>query len=85
MDLPGWDKKELHLKMVGDELVITGEHAEEDKAGKERSEKRQSFHQRFYLSDGMDVEYAKFEKGRLTVDLRCPPPPKAAERMITIN
>jgi HSP20 family molecular chaperone IbpA len=85
MDLPGWDKKELHLKMVGDELVITGEHAEEDKAGKERSEKRQSFHQRFYLSDGMNVEYAKFENGRLTVDLRCPPPPKPAERMITIN
>lgn len=85
MDLPGWEKKDLNIKMVGDELIIAGEHTEEKKDGEERGEKRQSFHQSFYLSDDMKVERAKFENGRLTVDLKCPPPPTPPERMIAIQ
>ena len=85
MDLPGWDKKDLGIKMVGDELVIEGQHEEEHKTGEERAEKRATFRQSFYLSDGMEVKHAKLENGRLTVELSCPPPPKPAEKMITID
>lgn len=85
MDLPGWEKKDLEIKMVGDELVIEGERSEERTTGEERGEKRQSFRQSFYLSDDMKVEHAKLENGRLMVDLRCPPPPKPPETKIWIE
>lgn len=85
MDLPGWEKKDLEIKMVGDELVIAGKRDEEHKAGEERGEKHASFRQSFYLSDGMEVKDAKFENGRLQLQLSCPPPPKPPEKLISIS
>lgn len=85
MDLPGWEKKDVEVKMVGDELVIEGHHAAQLKAGEETGEKRESFRQSFYMSDDMKVEHATLVNGRLTVDLKCPPPPKPLETKIYIE
>lgn len=83
MDLPGWEKEDVEVKMVGDELVIEGRH--EHEGGQEAGTKYESFRQSFYMSDGMKVEHAKLKHGQLTVDLKCPPAPKPPETKIAIE
>ena len=85
MDVPGFEKKDLDVKMVGDELIIEGSRTEEQTQAAGGAEKRESFRQSFYMSDGMKVTSAKLENGRLLVELHCPPPPKPPETKIAIQ
>lgn len=85
MDVPGFEKKDLEIKMVGDELVIEGQRSEERKEGEGTAERRESFRQSFFMSDDMKVTHAKLENGRLVVDLKCPPPPVLPETKIPIS
>lgn len=85
MDVPGFEKKDLEIRTIGDELVIEGSRAEERKEGTSSTEKRESFSQSFYLGDGMKVTHAKLENGRLNVELECPVPPKPPETKIAIE
>ncbi len=78
---PGYSKEDLHVKVVDDdELVITGEHAEES----EKRERKAHFEQRYLLAEHMHVDDAAFVDGKLTINVSFPEPPQAKETTVTI-
>jgi len=78
VDLPGLEQKDIHVAIDGEDLVISGERAqdrEDTKGGRHYSERRYgSFERRFTLPPGCDLEAieATFDNGVLEVSTTAP-------------
>lgn len=69
---PGYDKSELKVQRIDDELVVRGEH--QVKGKDDTVERTMSFEQHFFLAPEITVESAKFDKGELAIEVTYPEP-----------
>jgi HSP20 family protein len=90
-DLPGFDEKNVEVKVVDNTLIIKGEkkeEKEEKRKGYHLHERRSgSFERAFRLSDAVDADKidAHFKKGVLTVALPKKPEARKPEKKIEIK
>ena len=91
-DLPGFEKKDIHLDINGDVLTVSAErhsaHEEKDEKGKYiRCERSYGAYQRSFDISGIDSENisAKFDNGVLTLTLPSKKPLAPSTRKLTIE
>ncbi|SRR5579871_2143746 len=90
-DVPGFDEKNIEVKVVNDRLTIKGERQEtkeEKKRDYHLNERRfGSFERSFRLPESVDAEKieANFKKGVLTLTLPKTPEAQKAEKKIAIK
>jgi HSP20 family protein len=90
-DLPGFDDKDVEVKVVDNALVIKGEkkeEKEEKRKGYHLHERRSgSFERQFRLPEGVDADKieATFKKGVLTVALPKKPEARKPEKKIEVK
>lgn len=90
-DLPGVEKKDIHLSLENNTLIIRGErHYEfsEDKEGFSRTERLQGqFYRRFVLPETTDESHiqAKYKKGVLEISIPKKANAKAKEIQIRVE
>ncbi|MCE2509687.1 MAG: Hsp20 family protein [Alphaproteobacteria bacterium] len=65
----GFDVNELNVLIEDNELVIQGEHKEEDRVFLHRGIATRKFERRFVLADGIEVVDSSFDNGLLHIDL----------------
>ena len=83
MDVEGFDRPEIVVQRIDDELVVKGHHeveAEGDKPGREMS-----FEQRFFLAPGIHVDAAKLDEHELVIDVSFPETATKAVEEIAIR
>ncbi|GLL05930.1 Hsp20/alpha crystallin family protein [Dactylosporangium matsuzakiense] len=87
IDLPGVNRKDLHLEVAGDQLRVSGDIVEKEKVGwlRHRTRTVGRFQYQTLLPGGVDVEHvtADLADGLLTV--RLPKTEAAKPRRITVN
>lgn len=90
-DVPGFDEKNIEVKVANGGLTIRGERQEakeEKKKDYHLNERRfSSFERSFRLPEGVDADKieANFKKGVLTVTLPKTPAAQRAEKKITVK
>ena len=85
LEVEGFAKEDLTIKLRGDELLIDGEKksvSEDDGVEKTRM---QSLHQRFLLSDVLEVKDATIKNDVLHITLECMKPAKVEEKLVEIH
>lgn len=85
MDVPGFAKEELKVEIDGSQLVITGRHEAKTEAEGETKSESRSFEQRLLLADQMKVQSAKYEEGKLTLEVEATNPPIEARQLVEIQ
>lgn len=87
-DLPGFDKKDIHIDVDNDQLVIHAERhsnyeKQEKKNGYLRCERSYGSYSRSFSLDGIDADKisASYNNGVLTLNLPKQAPAKAARRL----
>lgn len=81
--VPGYDKADLQVQRIDDELVVRGKHEVKDQ--EDKVERTMSFEQHFFLAPDITVEAAKFDGGELTVDVAFPEPKAPEVQEITLT
>ncbi len=91
-DLPGFDKKDIHIDVDNDQLVIHAERhsnyeKQEKKNGYLRCERSYGSYSRSFSLDGIDADKisASYNNGVLTLNLPKQAPAKAAARRLEIE
>ncbi len=91
-DLPGFDKKDIHIDVDDDQLVIHAERhsnyeKQEKKNGYLRCERSYGSYSRSFSLDGIDADKisASYNNGVLTLNLPKQAPAKAAARRLEIE
>lgn len=80
-----FDKSDLKVKIRGDELLIDGEKTViSSKDGVDESITK-TLHQRFLLSDRLEITDASLRDGNLKISLESKTPVKAAEKLLEIH
>lgn len=69
LDVSGFEREELSVQVVGEELVVKGEHKEAK--DDERATSR-SFRHSFLLADGMCVDKVKLDSDHLLIEVSAP-------------
>lgn len=85
LEVEGFAKEDLTITLRDDELLIDGEKksvSEDDGVEKTRM---QTLHQRFLLSDVLEVKDATIKNDVLHITLECMKPAKVAEKRIEIH
>lgn len=70
--VPGFDREDLSVQRIDDELVVKGAHETKGKA--EHKTRKASFEQHFYLAPDSRVDAAKFSDDELTIEVSFPAP-----------
>ena len=88
-ELPGVDKKDIHIDMKGNVLTLSGERSVDNEAGEENSYRRErsfgKFVRSFQLADGIDPEKinAEYKEGILRLEI--PKPEAEKPKQITVH
>ena len=85
VNVEDFDKSELNVKLRGDELLIDGEKTViSSKDGVDESVTK-SLHQRFLLSERLEITDASLADGSLKISLACQAPTEIHERKLEIH
>lgn len=88
-ELPGVDKKDIHLDLKGNTLTLTGERSVDNEAKEENSYRRErcfgKFMRTFHVADGIDPEKinAEYKDGILRLEI--PKPEVEKPKQITVH
>ncbi len=88
-ELPGVDKKDIHIDMKGNMLTLSGERSVDNEASEENSYRRErsfgKFVRSFHLADGIDPEKinAEYKEGILRLEI--PKPEAEKPKQITVH
>jgi len=88
-EMPGFDKKEIHVDVKGKSLTLYGERHQEEEKKEERSYRKERYYGRFERSFNLPYEAnpdtirANYKKGVLTLEI--PKPREQKAKQITIN
>lgn len=85
IDMPGVDKKEINLEVVGNRILVSGERKDERKT-KEKSERSySSYQQSFTLPDDADLNKIQAESENGVLQITVPKTGKKASKKIEIK
>jgi HSP20 family protein len=88
-ELPGVEKKDIHIDMKGNMLTLSGERSVDNEASEEKSYRRErsfgKFVRSFHLADGIDPEKinAEYKEGILRLEI--PKPEVEKPKQITVH
>ena len=88
-EMPGFDKKNIHVDVKGRLLTLSGERQQDEEVKEEKSYRRERYYGKFERSFNLPYEVnpetivAQYKKGILTLEI--PKPEEQKAKQITIN
>jgi HSP20 family molecular chaperone IbpA len=85
IDVADFEKSDLTVKIHGDELFVDGHKSSTVKSDGTDETVTKSLHQRFLLSDFLEIKDVKLDQGTLRISLEALTPLEPADRILEIH